>query len=58
MKLGIFERNAMIEDLAKKFCALQGYNFSADKMMQESEHPRARLYVAMAVVAIEEFESR
>lgn len=56
MELGYFEKDALIEKLAKKFYAIQGYVVREDYRMQSATHPQERACVAMAIFAVEEFE--
>lgn len=55
-RLGYFARQAMIEKLTRRFAALNGYNIESDVQVLEAEHPRIKMWVAMAEVAIEEME--
>ena len=56
MELGIFQKDALIEKLAKKFYAIQGYVVPESYRMQSATHPAERACVAMAITAIEEVE--
>ncbi len=56
MELGYFQKDVLIEKLAKKFYAIQGYVVRESYRMQSATHPAERAYVAMAIFAIEEFE--
>jgi hypothetical protein len=57
MELGYFQKDVLIEKLAKKFYAIQGYVVREDYRMQSATHPAERACVAMALFAIQEFES-
>ena len=57
MELGIFQKDALIEKLAKKFYAILGYVVPEDYRMQSATHPAERACVSMALFAIGEFES-
>lgn len=57
MELGYFEQDALIEKLARKFYAIQGYVVRDNYRMQSATHPAERACVAMALFAVEEFES-
>ena len=57
MELGYFQKDVLIEKLAKKFYAIQGYVVPEEYRMQSATHPAERACVAMAIFAIEEFES-
>ena len=57
MELGYFQKDVLIEKLAKKFYAIQGYVVRDDYRMQSATHPAERACVAMALVALVEFES-
>lgn len=57
MELGYFQKDVLIEKLAKKFYAIQGYVVPESYRMQSATHPAERACVAMAFTAIEEFES-
>ncbi|MBD0388627.1 MAG: hypothetical protein ICV54_19520 [Nostoc sp. C3-bin3] len=57
MELGYFEKDALIEKLAKKFYAILGYVVRVDYRMQSATHPQERACVAMAIFAVEELES-
>jgi len=52
-KIGLFEKDSLIEELAREFYKLQGCNFPEGKRMQESTHPAERFCVAAAVIAVE-----
>jgi|GEM_PF-2897612 len=56
MELGYFQEDALIEKLAKKFYAIQGYVVRDDCRMQDATHSAERACVAMALVAFKEFE--
>ncbi|MBD2364660.1 hypothetical protein H6G36_26390 [Anabaena minutissima FACHB-250] len=56
MELGIFQKDALIEKLAKKFYALLGYVVRDDYRMQSSNHPTEKACFEMAITAIEEVE--
>jgi hypothetical protein len=56
MELGVFYRDLLIERLAKKFYAVQGYHVSDNYKMQTATHPQEVACVKMAIIAIEEFE--
>jgi hypothetical protein len=56
MELGYFEKDALIEKLAKKFYAILGYVVREDYRMQSATHPQERACVAMAIFALVEFE--
>ncbi|MBD2532931.1 hypothetical protein H6G97_26480 [Nostoc flagelliforme FACHB-838] len=56
MQLGYFQKDALIEKLAKKFYAIQGYVVPESYRMQSATHPAERACVAMAIFAVEEFE--
>ncbi|MBG1268322.1 hypothetical protein [Nostoc sp. WHI] len=57
MELGCFQKDVLIEKLAKKFYAILGYVVRDDYKMQNATHPAERACVAMALFAIQEFES-
>ncbi|MBC1295164.1 hypothetical protein GNF11_09230 [Nostoc sp. UCD122] len=57
MELGYFQKDVLIEKLAKKFYAIQGYVVPESYRMQSATHPAERACVAMALFAIQEFES-
>ncbi|WP_193200227.1 hypothetical protein [Nostoc sp. MG11] len=57
MEIGLFQKDALIEKLARKFYAIQGYVVPKSYRMQSATHPAERACVAMAMLAIEEFES-
>ena len=57
VRLGTIERVELIEKIARKIASIQGYAFSESKQMQADLNPRSQMYVAMAIAAIEEFES-
>ncbi|MBD2505110.1 hypothetical protein [Anabaena azotica] len=56
MELGIFQKDALIEKLAKAFYAIQGYVVREDYRMQSGTHPHEKACVEMAFTAIEEVE--
>ncbi|AUB43470.1 hypothetical protein COO91_09651 (plasmid) [Nostoc flagelliforme CCNUN1] len=56
MELGYFQKDVLIEKLAKKFYALLGYVVPESYRMQSATHPAERACVAMAFTAIEEIE--
>ena len=56
MKLGYFQKDVLIEKLAKKFYAIQGYVVPESYRMQSATHPAERACVPMAIFAVEEFE--
>jgi len=56
MELGYFQKDALIEKLAKKFYAILGYVVREDYWMQSATHPQERACVAMAIFAVEEFQ--
>ncbi|AUB43518.1 hypothetical protein COO91_09699 (plasmid) [Nostoc flagelliforme CCNUN1] len=56
MQLGYFQKDALIEKLAKKFYAILGYVVPESYRMQSATHPAERACVAMAIFAVEEFE--
>ncbi|MGF1988865.1 MAG: hypothetical protein RMY62_013485 [Nostoc sp. ZfuVER08] len=56
MELGLFQKDALIEKLAKAFYRIQGYVVRQDYRMQDATHPAEKACVAMALVAIEEVE--
>lgn len=56
MELGIFQKDALVEKLAKAFYAIQGYVVRPDYRMQEATHPQEKACVEMAFTAIEEVE--
>ena len=56
MELGYFQKDVLIEKLAKKFYAIQGYVVPESYRMQSATHPAERACVAMAIFAVEEFE--
>ena len=56
MELGYFQKDVLIEKLAKKFYAIQGYVVPESYRMQSATHPAERACVAMAFTAIEEVE--
>lgn len=53
MGLGYFQKDALIEKLAKKFYAIQGYVVREDYRMQSATHPAERACVVMAIFAVE-----
>ena len=57
MELGYFQKDELIEKLAKQFYAIQGYVVPESYRMQSATHPAERACVAMAVFAVKEFES-
>ncbi|MGJ5632968.1 hypothetical protein [Nostoc sp. CALU 1950] len=57
MELGYFQKDVLIEKLAKKFYAIQGYVVPESYRMQSATHPAERACVPMALFAIQEFES-
>lgn len=56
MELGYFQKDVLIEKLAKKFYAIQGYVVPESYRMQSATHPAERACVAMAIFAVEEFQ--
>ncbi|BDI20474.1 hypothetical protein ANSO36C_62760 (plasmid) [Nostoc cf. commune SO-36] len=56
MELGYFQKDVLIEKLAKKFYAIQGYVVPESYRMQSATHPAERACVAMALFAVEEFQ--
>jgi hypothetical protein len=56
MEIGLFQKDALIEKLARKFYAIQGYVVPESYRMQSATHPAERACVAMALFAVEEFE--
>ena len=56
MELGIFQKDVLIEKLAKEFYRIQGYVVREDYRMQDATHPHERACVQMAITAIEELE--
>ncbi|WP_341532157.1 hypothetical protein WKK05_40045 (plasmid) [Nostoc sp. UHCC 0302] len=57
MELGYFQKDVLIEKLARNFYAIQGYVVPEGYRMQSATHPAERACVAMAIFAVEEFES-
>ncbi|WP_341531398.1 hypothetical protein WKK05_37435 (plasmid) [Nostoc sp. UHCC 0302] len=57
MQLGYFQKDVLIEKLARNFYTIQGYVVPEDYRMQLATHPQERACVAMAIFAVEEFES-
>ena len=48
MELGYFEKDALIEKLAKKFYAIQGYVVRENYRMQSATHPQEIACVTLA----------
>jgi hypothetical protein len=48
MQLGYFQKDALIEKLAKKFYAIQGYVVRESYRIQSATHPAERACVALA----------
>lgn len=51
----IFERNAVVEELARKLASVQGWEPNAERspnFMRDSPHPRARQFYQMALIAV------
>lgn len=57
MELGLFQKDVLIEKLAKEFYRIQGFVVREDYRMQDATHPHERACVQMAITAIEEVES-
>jgi hypothetical protein len=58
VEIGLFQRDVLIEKLAKKFYAIQGYVVPESyRMVRFATHPAERACVAMAFFAVEEFKS-
>ena len=51
--IGYFERDALIEELAREFYRIRGYQLLPEARMQDQFCPRARQCVASAIVAID-----
>ncbi|MBG1268733.1 hypothetical protein [Nostoc sp. WHI] len=56
MELGLFQKDALIEKLAKAFYRIQGYVVRQDYRMQDATHPAEKACVKMAFTAVEEVE--
>lgn len=56
MELGLLEKDALIEKLAREFYRIQGYVVRGDYRMQDGTHPHEKACVEMAFTAIEEVE--
>ena len=56
MELGLFQKDALIEKLAKAFYRIQGYVVRQDYRMQDATHPALKACVKMAFTAVEEVE--
>jgi hypothetical protein len=56
MELGFFQKDLLIEELAKKFYAIQGYHVKRNYRMQAATHPQEVNCVAMAFIAVKEIE--
>lgn len=57
MEFRLFERDALIERLAKRFLAIKGYIVPESYRMQsEKNHPRSKVAVAMALATIKELK--
>lgn len=57
-ELGYFQRQAMIDRLTRRFASLNGYNIETNVQVLEAEHPRIKVWVAMAKAAIDEMENQ
>lgn len=57
-QLGYFERQAMIELIVQRFAALNHYKIEPHVQILEAEHPRIKIWIAMAEAAIEQMENR
>jgi hypothetical protein len=57
MVLGYFQKDELIEKLAKNFYAVMGYVVRDDYRMQSGNHPIERACVKMAINAIEELSA-
>jgi len=57
-ELGYFEHQAMVERLVRRFAALNGYNIEPDVQVLQAEHPRIKMWIAMAKAAVEEMENQ
>lgn len=57
MGIGYFQKDVLIEKLARKFYTIQGYVAPEDYRMQSATYPAERACVAMALFAVEKFES-
>ncbi|BAY42023.1 hypothetical protein NIES2111_64190 (plasmid) [Nostoc sp. NIES-2111] len=55
-QLGLLQKDALIEKLAKAFYRIQGYVVREDYRMQNATHPQVKACVQMAITAIEEVE--
>lgn len=55
-KFGYFQRQTMIEKLTRRFAKLNGYEIEPDLQVLEADHPRIKVWIAMAEVAIDEVE--
>ncbi len=55
-KLGYFARQALIERLTLKFALLNGYQIEQSVDINDAQHPRIKMWIAMAQMAVEELE--
>lgn len=57
MELELLEQNELVETLAREFYSIQGYQIPPQYRMQSSTHPIEKSCVAMALFAIQKFQS-
>jgi hypothetical protein len=51
--IGYFQKADLIEELARKFYSMQGYEYTSEQSMSESPHPTEVLMYEMAYAAVE-----
>jgi hypothetical protein len=56
-QLGIFQQQALVERLVQRFAAINGYKIEPDVDILDAHHPQIRIWVAMAMAAVEEMEA-
>lgn len=56
-ELGYFTRQALIEKLVHRFAAINGFKIEPDLQVLDAKHPQIRVWVAMALSAIEEMDN-
>lgn len=57
MKLGLLQKDELVETLAREFYAIQGYQIPQDYRMQSSINSKEKACVAMALFALQTFQS-
>ncbi|MFL9458555.1 MULTISPECIES: hypothetical protein [Nostocales] len=55
-KLRAFQRQALIERLARRFAELNGYDLEPDVTLNDTQNPQLQIWLAMAEVAVKEVE--